>query len=107
MEQIGFQEVDRNQCKLIYKTKITDEIESKILVRCIPKDGVYLWEIRATYDKNIPPTTYYRLGKTKTDVRRDFNDTMCWMKITSIRLVPYGDEAEAILTNWMKIPPNC
>lgn len=93
-------EINMEQSKLIYET---DARGVTSVVRCVPKDGVYLFEINATYAKSIPPSTYYELGKTKKEAKHRFQRAMTWMTITSIRMVP-PDEAESILTNPMKMP---
>ena len=67
--------------------------------------GFYLFEICATYAKTIPPCTYYRLGKTMNEAKRDFKAVMGdWMKIIVARLIPPGEEAESILTNPIRVP---
>ena len=41
-------------CTLIYKPFKTEYGEGEVLDRCIPKEGVWLWEIQATYAKQHP-----------------------------------------------------
>lgn len=95
-------------CTLVYEHSewVADtEIESEThLQRCIPDDGVFLYEIKATYAKQIPPTTYYYLGKSVKHAKERFSNVMSWMKITDIRLIPPGEEAQRILTNPNTIP---
>lgn len=89
-------------CEVIYKT---DDRGIMSIARCIPAHGFYLFEICATYAKTIPPCTYYRLGKTMNEAKRDFKAVMGdWMKIISARLIPPGEEAESILTNPIRVP---
>ena len=89
-------------CEVIYKT---DDRGIMSIARCIPAHGFYLFEICATYAKTIPPCTYYRLGKTMNEAKRDFKAVMGdWMKIISARLIPPGEEAESILTNPIQVP---
>ena len=89
-------------CEVIYKT---DDRGIMSVARCIPARGFCLFEICATYAKTIPPCTYYRLGKTMNEAKRDFKAVMGdWMKIISARLIPPGEEAESILTNPIQVP---
>ncbi len=89
-------------CEVIYKT---DDRGIMSIARCIPAHGFYLFEICATYAKTIPPCTYYRLGKTMNEAKRDFKAVMGdWMKIIVARLIPPGEEAESILTNPIRVP---
>lgn len=74
------------------------------VTRCIPHQGVSLFEIKATYAKTVPSATYYVLGDTKKMAKGRFENTMTWLTITSIRLIPPGEEAESILTDPMRMP---
>ena len=91
-------------CDLEYETFNTPYGEGKTLKKCIPKEGVSLYEIKATYAKQVPPTTYYYLGRNKQDARKRFLNTIPYMNITSTRLIPPGEEREQILTNPMRMP---
>ena len=74
------------------------------LRRCVPDDGILLFEVKATYSPTHPPATYYRLGKSVGDVKRQFTESMCWLKVVLVRHIPPGEEAEAILTDPMRMP---
>lgn len=91
-------------CTLIYKPFKTEYGEGEVLDRCIPKEGVWLWEIQATYAKQHPVSTHHVLGRTKEEALERFHNTMSWMTVTSIRCIPPGAEAELILTNRYLMP---
>lgn len=91
-------------CDLIYEDYATEHGCGTVVKRCIPHDGVFLFEIRATYAKCNPCTAYYILGRTKKEAVERFANTMGWMGICSVRLIPPGEEAESILTDWRKMP---
>lgn len=92
-------------CQLIYEPFETKCGMGIVLTRCVPNDGVSLYEIQATYAKQIPSTKYYFLGRTEKEARSRFQNTLgSWMTITSVRLIPPGDEAEHILTDRLRMP---
>lgn len=92
-------------CQLVYEPYESKCGTGIVLTRCIPNDGVWLYEIQATYAKQIPSAKYYYLGRTEKEARSRFQNTLgSWMTITSIRLIPPGDEAERILTNRFIMP---
>ena len=91
-------------CDYIYESFSTPSGYGKVLARCIPHEGVFLYEIRATYAKQIPSSTYYVLRRTQKEAVSRFKRTLEYMKITSIVMIPPGDEAEAILTDRYKMP---
>lgn len=95
-------------CTLVYEHNEWDTdygpVQQAFLKRCIPNEGIYLFEVCATYAKRIPPSTYYYLGACEKDVRERFAHLMGWMTATSVRLIPPGDEAERILTNMYTMP---
>lgn len=92
-------------CQLIYEPFETEHCKGTVLTRCIPNDGVQLYEIQATYAKQRPSTKYYYLSRTEKEARSRFQNTLgSWMTITSIRLIPPGDEAERILTDRLRMP---
>lgn len=74
------------------------------LVRCIPNEGYGLYEVQATYAKNHPPSSYFRLGLTADEVLNRFRNGKPWLTIVGLRLIPPGEEAEDILTDPNKIP---
>ena len=90
--------------KLKYKTEIGSDFVLTYLTRCIPNDGVNIYEICATYAKAKPSTRYYYFGRNIAEATLRFKITMPYMKITSIRQIPYGAESEQILTDPLKIP---
>ncbi len=87
-------------CTLVYEQ--TEQYTS--LKRCIPNEGVFLFEISATYAKQVPPSKYYYLGTSMKNAKKRFTSYIPWMKITGAHLVQ-GEEAERILTN-PKTNPN-
>ena len=91
-------------CDLEYEVFNTPHGEGRTVKRCIPKEGVSLYEIRAQYAKQVPPTTYYYLGRSKQDARKWFLETIPYMTIVSTRLIHPGSEADRILTNPMTMP---
>lgn len=92
-------------CRLIYEPFETEYCKGTVLIRCIPNDGVSLYEIQATYAKQRSSTKYYYLGRTEKEARSRFQNMLgSWMTITSIRLIPPGDEAECILTDRLRMP---
>lgn len=92
-------------CQLIYEPFETKCGMGVVLTKCIPNNGVSLYEIQATYAKQIPSTKYYFLGRTEKEARLRFQNTLgSWMTITSIRLIPPGDEADHILTDRLRMP---
>lgn len=92
-------------CQLIYEPFKTEYGIGTVLTRCIPNEGVWLYEIQATYAKQIPSSKYYYLGRTEKEARSRFYGTLgSWMTINSIRLIPPGDEAERILTDPLRMP---
>ena len=74
----------------------------KVLKRRIPFDGVSVYEVKATYAKQVPVTTYYVLGRTEREARNRFSGTLVWMKIKAIRKMR-KEEAESVLTDRFKI----
>lgn len=98
----------RPLCTLVYEQNewITDcgVVSQTTLKRCIPDDGVFLFEIKATYAKQVPSCKYYYLGTSTKDARERFTNTMSWMKITEVRLIPPGEEAERVLTDPKRMP---
>lgn len=89
-------------CQIEYTT---DERGVKSASRCVPYTGVTLFEIKATYAKSVPSSTYYYLGRTKKDATSRFMSVMGrYMTITSLREIPPGDEAESILTDMYRMP---
>lgn len=91
-------------CKLEYRDFSTEHGYGTELVRCIPNEGVWLYEIKATYATNIPSTTYYYLGRDLKEAKARFAKAMPWMRVTSIRLISPGEEAEQILTDKLRMP---
>ena len=74
------------------------------LVRCVPKEGYSLYEVRAHYDKNMHPSSYYRLGRSADEVVDRFRNSKPWLTVFGLRIIPPSDEAEEILTNVNKMP---
>lgn len=107
-------EVIKPQCKLVYITS-DDNIEVKTknkvkyipteekLVRCVPNEGIKLYEIKGTYAKNRPSVSYYFLAANKIEAKQKFLNTMA-LKITSIREIIDEQEKESILTDITKMP---
>ena len=94
-------EVNTPMSTLYYET---DKRGVTKVVRCVPKDGYSLYEVNATYDKNHPHSSYYRLGSSTAEVIERFQNGKPWLTIIGLRLIPPGEEAEAILTNPNKMP---
>ena len=90
-------------CDYIYEPFSTPSGYGKVLKRCVPRDGVFVYKISATYAKQIPCSTYYVRGRTQKEAAERFKGTVGYMKITSVVMIPLG-EAEAILTDRYKIP---
>ena len=73
------------------------------LKRIVPENGVSLFEISATYAKQVPPNRYYILGTSEKHAKGRLLDAAGdWMKITAIRRLQ-GKEAENILEEVCKI----
>lgn len=86
-------------CTLVYeKGEDWEEVR-----RCIPDQGMYLFEVKANYAKK-PPVSYYRLGSTPKEVRDRFSKSMTWLDVVSVRLIPPGDEARGILHDPLRMP---
>ncbi len=90
-------------CTLVYEQDEWDTdlgVASQMVCKeCIPDEGISLFEISATYAKQVPPAKYYYLSTSiKSAKERFFNVMGSWMKVVSIRLVP-SEEAKHILTN--------
>ena len=72
------------------------------LVEIIPREGVWLFEIKATYAKQHPASSYYVLGMNEKDVRRRFKRLFSWIGIIeSVREVE-GNEKRSILKDMKK-----
>lgn len=91
-------------CKLLYRPFKTEHGYGKELVRCVPHEGVWLYQISATYSDQIPCAQYYYLGRTEKEALMRFKNTMPWLKVKSIQMIPPGDQAECILTDRLRMP---
>lgn len=91
-------------CELRYRYFETEYGEGCIVDRCVPLDGVFLYEVSAAYARQIPSTYYYVLGGNVADARRRFLFIYSWMDVRTVRLIPPGAEAESVLTNPLKMP---
>ena len=91
-------------CDYIYESYTTGTGYGKRLVRCVPYDGVFIYEIGATYAKQRPCSFYYVFGRTEKEARNRFKSAYGdYMKIMSIVIVP-EDKVNDILTDRLKIP---
>lgn len=91
-------------CKLVYAEVGTKYGHGTELVRCVPNDGVCLYEICATYAKQVPYSTYFYLGRNEKDAKTRFLSVMSWMTVVKIRLISSETEKEDILTDKFKMP---
>lgn len=89
---------------LKYETEVGKDFIHTHFVRCIPNDGVNIYEIHATYAKTKPSTRYYYFGRNVAEAKSRFKVAMPYMSIMSIRQIPYGEESDQILTDPLKIP---
>lgn len=89
---------------LKYETEMGVDFVHTYFTRCIPNDGVNIYEVYATYAKAKPSTRYYYFGRNIAEAKLRFKTMMPYMNITSIRQIPYGAESEQILTDPLKIP---
>ena len=93
----------------LYYEPIYEDTDTKYghltrLVRIVPKEGMWLFEIQATYAKRVPSTTYYILALNKSHAVKRLKSILTWLDVTSVRKIPPGDEAEDILTDPLKMP---
>lgn len=94
----------KSLCKLVYEPFETKDGYGQKLVRCVPFEGVCLFEVSATYAKSKPSSKYYVLGGTIRDAKNRFTSWYSWLSVTDIRYIPPGDEAERILTDPLRMP---
>lgn len=90
-------------CELRYRPYETEFGRGVVRSRCVPHPGVFLYEVLATYAKPAPPSAYYVLGRTAKEARARVEH---WYGLTvqSVRLIPPSREAEAILTDPLRMP---
>lgn len=92
-------------CELIYTPFRTKYGYGRVLSRCIPKENVNLYEIKATCSGKQSSSAYYFLGRSKREAKIRFQNTMgTFLNFVSIRMIPPGEEAERILTNKFLMP---
>ena len=72
-------------------------------VRVVPLDGQFLFECCGNYDKRQKPVTHYLLAASKKEAESEYENLFGW-RPWSVRVIPPGDEAEAILTDIKKMP---
>ena len=92
-----------NLCKLQYSAFETPGGPVRIVSRCIPNTGVFLFEVNASY-ASAKSAVYHVLGRSRKDALSRFLSAFTWMKINSVRLIPPGPESERILTDPMRMP---
>ena len=68
-----------------------------VQARCIPDEGINLYEIKATYAKQHPCNKYYVFAKTKKEARKRFKDTLTWLHIIESICEVNKNEIEKIL----------
>ena len=73
------------------------------LDRCYPLEGFYLYEIKATYAKSHPPSSYHVLGSSAKDAKKRFLQTLPWLYVVCLRMIT-GAEADEILSDPLRIP---
>lgn len=90
-------------CDLLYRHYENELGKGRVRARCVPHEGVFLYEVCATYAKPVSAVPYYVLGKTEAEARRRVRD---WYGLTvvTVRLIPPGAEAETILTDPLRMP---
>lgn len=74
-----------------------------LLDRCYPLDGFYLYEIKATYAKSKPATSYYVLGSSAKDAKRRLLQVCPWLYVVCLRMIT-GEEADEILSDPLRMP---
>ena len=89
-------------CKVVYET---DENGVKYAARCILPERASLFEIKATYAKQLKPATYYLAAESKGQAKRIFVQRFPWLsKIDSVRKIESEREKEEILTDINRMP---
>ena len=73
------------------------------LDRCYPLEGYILYEIKATYAKSHPPSSYYVLGLSPKDAKRRLLESCPWLFIVCLRQIT-GKEADDVLKDPLRMP---
>ena len=92
--------VSTEACVLIYDMYNNGDA---FLDRCYPLEGYILYEIKATYAKSHPTSSYYVLGLSPKDAKRRFLERYPWLFVVCLRQVT-GKEADDVLRDPLRMP---
>ena len=95
-----FVKTKSNRCFNIYGAEGDGAVS---IIRKVPDDGYFLFEVGGTYSKTLSFTYRTFLAKNASEAKARYKKVFGWDAL-SYRFIPPGEEAESVLTDPLMMP---